>query len=71
MRRISKDYNRPAIYITEDGFPDVDGFEDAAKTMYLHGHLAEVLKAIQDGVDIRGYIVWSLLDCFEWQNGYR
>ena len=37
---------------------------------YLADHLAETRRAIADGVDVRGYFVWSLLDNFEWADGY-
>lgn len=66
---MNKDYH-PTIYITENGFPE-SGLEDKAKIAYLRGHLAEVLKAIQEGVDIRGYMLWSLLDNYQWQYGYQ
>ncbi|EFN86878.1 Lactase-phlorizin hydrolase [Harpegnathos saltator] len=69
IQRINNDYH-PTIYITENGFPDAP-LEDKAKITYLRGHLAEVLKAIKNGVDIRAYLVWSLLDTFQWQHGYR
>jgi beta-glucosidase len=37
---------------------------------YLQGHVAAAWRAIRDGVDLRGYFVWSLLDNFEWDQGY-
>ncbi|XP_014484387.1 PREDICTED: cyanidin 3-O-glucoside 5-O-glucosyltransferase (acyl-glucose)-like [Dinoponera quadriceps] len=67
LQRINEDYH-PTIYITENGFSE-SALEDKAKVTYLRGHLAEVLKAIQNGVDIRGYILWSLMDNFELQFG--
>lgn len=70
IQHINEDYHRPIIFI-ENGYPDSDHIEDVAKTTYLRGHLAEVLKAIQNGVDIRGYIIWSLLDSFDWRHGYQ
>jgi beta-glucosidase len=65
------------VYITENGcatndIPDADGFvEDHARIDYLRRHLLEVHGAIRDGVDVRGYFVWSLMDNFEWSLGYR
>ena len=38
---------------------------------YLHDHLAAALDAIEQGVDLRGYFHWSLMDNFEWAHGYR
>ena len=75
LTRISRDYGRPAIYITENGasFEDVvrDGaVDDPRRTDYLRTHLAACHRAIADGVDLRGYFCWSLLDNFEWAHGY-
>ncbi|WP_461030662.1 glycoside hydrolase family 1 protein, partial [Streptomyces sparsus] len=64
------------LYITENGMacddkPSADGtVHDQDRIDYLHGHLAAVEQAIGDGVDVRGYFLWSLLDNFEWAYGY-
>ncbi|MEU9732065.1 GH1 family beta-glucosidase [Streptomyces sp. NPDC048002] len=64
------------LYITENGAayddkPDPDGqVHDPERIAYLHGHLAAVRRAIEDGADVRGYYLWSLLDNFEWSYGY-
>ena len=60
----------PPIYITENGCSTADGTADQFRIDYLDGHLAAVRDAIRDGVDVRGYFVWSLLDNFEWAEGY-
>jgi beta-glucosidase len=66
----------PPIYITENGraCQDVvapDGqVDDPDRVRYLDGHLRAVVDAIQAGVDVRGYYCWSLLDNFEWAEGY-
>ena len=75
LTRITRDYGRPAIYITENGasFDDVvrDGsVDDPERTDYLRRHLAACHRAIADGADLRGYFCWSLLDNFEWSFGY-
>ncbi len=76
LRRVARDYQPPAIYITENGaaFPDTPGpdgqVDDQARLAYLRDHLAVCHRAIQDGVPLRGYFVWSLLDNFEWAYGY-
>jgi beta-glucosidase len=44
---------------------------DDERVAYLDGHLREVHRAIGAGADLRGYLVWSLLDNFEWSEGYR
>lgn len=69
------EYDTP-IHITENGAaystgPSADGaVHDEARTAYLAGHLDACWRAIRDGVDLRGYFVWSLMDNFEWQEGY-
>ncbi len=65
------------IYITENGaaFPDQvsdDGcVHDPQRIEYLDEHLHQVSRAVDDGMNVAGYFVWSLLDNFEWTEGYR
>ena len=76
VMRITKDYRRPAIEITENGCaysdgPDAQGVvNDARRIEYYRGYLAAVAKAMADGADVRGFHAWSLLDNFEWAEGY-
>lgn len=76
LNKINRDYRLPPIYITENGaaFQDEvtpDGeIHDERRLDYLRQHFIQVRLAMQDGVDIRGYFVWSLLDNFEWGHGY-
>ncbi|MFZ3557727.1 GH1 family beta-glucosidase [Streptomyces sp. BH055] len=64
------------LYVTENGaaYEDVVDAEgrvhDPDRIAYLHGHLAAVHEAIEQGADVRGYFLWSLLDNFEWAYGY-
>jgi beta-glucosidase len=66
----------PPLYVTENGCayddgPDEDGrIADDRRIAYLDGHLTAVRAAIDDGVDVRGYFVWSLMDNFEWSVGF-
>jgi beta-glucosidase len=60
----------PPVYITENGCSAPDGTADQFRIDYLDGHLRALHRAITDGVDVRGYFVWSLLDNFEWAEGY-
>lgn len=67
----------PPVYITENGCsyddaPDADGtVADPDRISYLRGHIDAVRRAVDDGVDVRGYFTWSLLDNFEWAEGYH
>jgi len=67
----------PPVYITENGtaledMPDSKGFvEDWGRVDYLRAYLRAIHTAIAKGCDVRGYYVWSLIDNFEWANGYE
>ena len=69
-------YNLP-IYITENGCASMDWVHqdgkvhDAPRVDYTARHLTSLSKAITDGADVRGYFHWSILDNFEWAEGYR
>ena len=66
----------PPIYITESGCaynmgPDEHGVvDDQQRIDYLDAHLRAVATAVQRGVDVRGYYTWSLMDNFEWSEGF-
>ncbi len=76
LHRIRDEYGHFPFYITENGaaYEDSvadDGYvHDADRTAYLAGHLTAVAAMLDEGLDIRGYFVWSLLDNFEWSFGY-
>ncbi|MFG2677541.1 GH1 family beta-glucosidase [Streptomyces sp. NPDC048392] len=59
----------PPVVITENGC-SYEGLDDRARIAYLDGHVRALHRAIEAGVDVRGYFVWSLLDNFEWAEGY-
>ena len=68
-------YRLPPLYITENGMAAPDqllagAVDDPARVDYLERHLAALAAAIAQGVDVRGYFYWSLLDNFEWHCGY-
>jgi beta-glucosidase len=75
VQRVSKDYKLP-IEITENGcsygdYPDANGrVADKRRIDYYREHLRELARAIHDGADVRGYHAWSILDNFEWAEGY-
>src|SRR5579863_4585215 len=76
VTRITRDYQRPAIEITESGCsyndgPDADGtIHDSRRIDYHRQYLEALARAMKEGADVRGYHAWSLLDNFEWAVGY-
>lgn len=77
VRLVTDEYGSDvSLYITENGVSDeLDAapgteIDDAERITYLSGFLAWIARAIQEGADVRGYYVWSLLDNFEWAAGY-
>jgi beta-glucosidase len=76
LTQIHQNYQLPPLYITENGaaFKDevsANGeIHDPRRLEYLKNHFIQTRLAMQDGVDVRGYFVWSLLDNFEWGHGY-
>lgn len=79
LHRVHADYTGPAgtdLYVTENGVAFADevardgSVDDTDRVAYLRDHLAAVLEACAEGVPVRGYFYWSLLDNFEWAWGY-
>lgn len=75
LKKYSCYTNIPPIIITENGaaFPDalIDGeVHDPKRMKYLQDHISQVLRARNDGVNVKGYFVWTFLDNFEWAEGY-
>ncbi len=76
LRRLAARYALPLL-ITENGLgafdrPEPDGrVHDAGRIAYLRSHLAACREALADGVDLRGYCVWSFTDLLSWLNGYQ
>jgi len=76
LLRLTKDYDAPALYVTESGSawtdePDANGYvADHERTAYLLDHVDAVANAVAQGAPVRGYFAWSLLDNFEWAYGY-
>ena len=75
LTRLWADYRKPML-ITENGaaYEDevsADGaVHDPERVRYIHEHLVALHDAIADGIDVRGYYLWSLLDNFEWSYGF-
>lgn len=76
LERVKADYDPPSILITENGAsfsdgPDENGvIDDQRRIAYLRDHIASVERAVDRGVPVDGYFVWSLMDNFEWGHGF-
>ena len=76
LLRLEYDYAPAKLYVTENGASYSDGpgddgqIQDTRRREYLRMHFAAVQRAIQAGAPLAGYFVWSLLDNFEWDQGY-
>lgn len=78
VMQITREYNRPILEITESGcsyldtpYEKEDGrVPDARRTVFFREELAELARAIADGANVRSFHAWSLLDNFEWTDGY-
>ena len=76
--RVAGDYpEAPPLYVTENGAAFAESFDtngqlmpDVRRQAYLESHISAMTRAMQSGVDVRGYFAWSLLDNFEWAEGY-
>src|SRR5690606_40401466 len=68
--RVSRDYTKLPLYVTENGMAEVEGDSDPRRVRYYDEHLQAVLAARDAGADVRGYFAWSLLDNYEWAEGY-
>ena len=76
LNRFRDQYGNPEIYVTENGACYDDKMagngtvQDDDRTAYLRDHIAAARRALADGAKLRGYFAWSLLDNFEWSEGY-
>ncbi|XP_021747075.1 beta-glucosidase 12-like [Chenopodium quinoa] len=74
---VKRKYNNPLVYITENGVDEAnnnslsleEALSDKMRVQYHHDHLAFLNLAIKEGVNVKGYFAWSLLDNFEWYSG--
>ncbi|KAK4493549.1 hypothetical protein RD792_017976 [Penstemon davidsonii] len=78
LNYVKTKYNDPTIYVTENGVDEVnnpslpikEALKDNYRIKYYHDHLLSLHKAIKDGVKVKGYFGWALLDNMEWNAGY-
>jgi beta-glucosidase len=73
--KLKGEYDLPPVYITENGMANADAVgagtvDDAARIDFVKRHLEALHAAMAQGVDVRGYFLWSLMDNFEWNSGY-
>lgn len=74
--QVDKEYNHPLLYITENGMACKDKnifdgiVQDDDRLNYLKRYLEAAYRAINNGINLKGYFVWSLMDNFEWIDGY-
>ncbi|CAO3440413.1 GH1 family beta-glucosidase [Azospirillum endophyticum] len=77
LAELQEKYGNPPVYVTENGadYPDTVGpngrVEDRDRIAYLRDHLLAAAKSIDEGCNLKGYMAWTLLDNFEWSEGYR
>ncbi len=77
LKRIQKYYPEVTeIYISENGMGYKDDFvdgeiDDTPRIDYVTKHLEALLKAVDEGVNVKGYYIWSLMDVLSWSNGYN
>lgn len=76
LERVASDYGNIPLYVTENGMAaadkiELDGqIEDEDRLSYLKSHLVMCKKAIDAGINLKGFYYWSLMDNFEWTSGY-
>ncbi|XP_052747119.1 myrosinase 1-like [Bicyclus anynana] len=70
LTKLRTDYDNPPIYITENGFSTYEGLEDDSRISYYRQYIDAMLDAVDEGSDVRAYTAWSLMDNFEWLQGY-
>ncbi|MFG2039169.1 GH1 family beta-glucosidase [Dactylosporangium sp. NPDC048998] len=70
LTRVKRDYGDIPLTVTENGMPTTNDVQDDDRIAFLRDHLAAAHRAIGAGVRLEGFHVWSLLDNFEWAEGY-
>jgi beta-glucosidase len=71
LKEVSRDFTPLPIYVTENGMAEVPGVDDPRRVRFHGDHLKALLEAKRAGANVQGYFAWSLMDNFEWAEGYR
>jgi beta-galactosidase len=77
LSELQEEYDNPPVYVMENGadYPDTIGpqgkVEDGDRIAFIRDHLLSARKALDEGSNLKGWFVWTLLDNFEWAEGYR
>ena len=72
LTRTAADYTGDLpLYVTENGMASAVPLDDQDRIAYLDAHIAQARRAMAEGVPLRGYFIWSLLDNYEWSLGYE
>jgi beta-glucosidase len=70
LKQAHAKYKLP-IYIMENGVPTDEGLDDEKRSNFMREHLRFVARAIEEGVDVKGYNYWALMDNYEWLGGFQ
>lgn len=71
LRKIRDDYGNPPVQIFENGYSDTGELNDYDRISYYYEYISDMLTAIkEDGCNVVGYTIWSLMDNYEWSVGY-
>lgn len=77
LSRIQKDYGKIDFYITENGMGFYDKVESNGQVVdddrldYIRQHIIQIHRCLEDGINIKGYYVWSAIDLLSWTNGFE
>ncbi|XP_030033142.2 myrosinase 1 [Manduca sexta] len=70
LKEVKRLYDNPSVYITGNGWSTAGGLLDDDRVNYIRSYLNALLDAVNEGSNVKGYSVWSLMDNFEWTHGY-
>lgn len=70
--KVKEEYGYVPVYIMENGIADTGVLKDSQRLVYLYSYMKNMLEAVKEhGCNVKAYTIWSLLDNFEWDLGYR